>query len=200
MLARSRGVPMIVGLGARRPRRPRGRDRRRLFRPRHPLAPRRALVGLRGGPRGGGRPCQRRGRGRASARRAPATAFRSSVMINVAEPEELDRLDPAICDGIGLVRTEFLFHNGGHPGRGDAVPRLSPHRRMGGAEAGGAPHARRRRRQADSRTHHRRRVQPVPRHPRHPPLPRPAGRLPRPAPRAWPAPPSTATRRSCCRW
>lgn len=38
------------------------------------------------------------------------------VMINVAEPEELDRLDPAICDGIGLVRTEFLF------GRGSGLP------------------------------------------------------------------------------
>ncbi len=34
------------------------------------------------------------------------------VMINVAEPEELDRIDPAICDGIGLVRTEFLFSRG----------------------------------------------------------------------------------------
>lgn len=32
-----------------------------------------------------------------------------SVLINVAEPEELDTIDPAICDGIGLVRTEFLF-------------------------------------------------------------------------------------------
>jgi phosphotransferase system enzyme I (PtsI) len=31
------------------------------------------------------------------------------VMINVAEPEELDRLDVTTCDGIGLVRTEFLF-------------------------------------------------------------------------------------------
>lgn len=35
---------------------------------------------------------------------------RLSVMINVAEPEELDALDPTTCDGIGLVRTEFLFH------------------------------------------------------------------------------------------
>jgi phosphotransferase system enzyme I (PtsI) len=35
------------------------------------------------------------------------------VMINIAEPEELDRLDPAICDGIGLVRTEFLFSKKG---------------------------------------------------------------------------------------
>ena len=35
------------------------------------------------------------------------------VMINLAEPEELDVLDPTICDGIGLVRTEFLFHRPG---------------------------------------------------------------------------------------
>jgi phosphotransferase system enzyme I (PtsI) len=38
-----------------------------------------------------------------------------SVMINVAGPEELDALDPATCDGIGLVRTEFLFHRAGIP-------------------------------------------------------------------------------------
>ncbi|MCX5512083.1 phosphoenolpyruvate--protein phosphotransferase [Kaistia algarum] len=33
-----------------------------------------------------------------------------AVLINVAEPAELAAIDPAICDGIGLVRTEFLFH------------------------------------------------------------------------------------------
>ena len=39
-----------------------------------------------------------------------------SVMINVAAPEEVDALDPAHCDGIGLMRTEFLFHGvGGLP-------------------------------------------------------------------------------------
>lgn len=32
-----------------------------------------------------------------------------STLINVADPTELDALDPAICDGIGLVRTELLF-------------------------------------------------------------------------------------------
>jgi len=36
-----------------------------------------------------------------------------SVFINVASPEELNDLDPAICDGIGLVRTELLFHGDG---------------------------------------------------------------------------------------
>ena len=33
-----------------------------------------------------------------------------AVMINVAKPEELEGLDPADCDGIGLVRSEFLFY------------------------------------------------------------------------------------------
>ncbi len=33
-----------------------------------------------------------------------------AVHINVADPAELDRLEPSICDGIGLVRTELLFH------------------------------------------------------------------------------------------
>ncbi|WP_422367167.1 phosphoenolpyruvate--protein phosphotransferase [Pelagibius sp.] len=36
-----------------------------------------------------------------------------AVMINVADPDELDDLDPADCDGIGLVRSEFLFHGPG---------------------------------------------------------------------------------------
>jgi phosphoenolpyruvate-protein phosphotransferase (PTS system enzyme I) len=40
-----------------------------------------------------------------------ASGERVLTQINVAEPAELDRLDPAICDGIGLVRTEFLFHD-----------------------------------------------------------------------------------------
>lgn len=36
-----------------------------------------------------------------------------SVMVNVAEPDEVDGIDPAHCDGIGLMRTEFLFHGPG---------------------------------------------------------------------------------------
>ena len=34
---------------------------------------------------------------------------RIRVYINVEDPEQLTRVDPAECDGIGLVRTEFLF-------------------------------------------------------------------------------------------
>lgn len=33
-----------------------------------------------------------------------------TVLINVADPAELKDIDPAHCDGVGLVRTEFLFH------------------------------------------------------------------------------------------
>ncbi|MGP0060240.1 MAG: phosphoenolpyruvate--protein phosphotransferase [Beijerinckiaceae bacterium] len=35
---------------------------------------------------------------------------RIGIYLNLADPAELDRLDPYICDGVGLVRTEFLFH------------------------------------------------------------------------------------------
>jgi phosphotransferase system enzyme I (PtsI) len=38
-----------------------------------------------------------------------ADGRRIAVLLNVAEPQDLAGLDPAICDGIGLVRTEFLF-------------------------------------------------------------------------------------------
>lgn len=43
----------------------------------------------------------------------PATTrdgTRIAVHLNIADPAELKTLDPSHCDGIGLVRTEFLFH------------------------------------------------------------------------------------------
>jgi len=110
MLARARGAPMVVGLG--------------------PLSwkgqpPALALVDGDAGtvifdpePE-----TQRRFEHRmaaANAARAAADAGRTepaytadgrriAVLLNVAAPEDLAGLDPAICDGIGLVRTEFLF-------------------------------------------------------------------------------------------
>ncbi|RXT54313.1 phosphoenolpyruvate--protein phosphotransferase [Bradyrhizobium betae] len=46
-----------------------------------------------------------------------ADGRRIAVLLNVAAPEDLASLDPAICDGIGLVRTEFLFEGSrGLPG------------------------------------------------------------------------------------
>jgi phosphotransferase system enzyme I (PtsI) len=38
-----------------------------------------------------------------------ADGRRITVLLNIAAPEDLADVDPAICDGIGLVRTEFLF-------------------------------------------------------------------------------------------
>ena len=111
MLARSRGVPMIVGLGAL--------DLaghadaivdayagRVILSPRdeHWSAYETARLDAAG----------RAGHEAEAALRPARTrdGVPVAVMINVAEPEELDALDPAICDGIGLVRTEFLFHHG----------------------------------------------------------------------------------------
>lgn len=37
---------------------------------------------------------------------------RLEVMINVARPEDIDAIDAAHCDGVGLMRSEFLFADG----------------------------------------------------------------------------------------
>lgn len=38
---------------------------------------------------------------------------RIALNLNASSADELEGLDPAICDGIGLVRTEILFHRSG---------------------------------------------------------------------------------------
>lgn len=111
MLARSRGVPMVVGLGAR-----------------DLAGHREAIVYGDSGkivlsPAASDWSAYESARRTYAARRVAEADAASrpavtrdgvpvSVMINVAEPEELDALDPAICDGVGLVRTEFLFGRG----------------------------------------------------------------------------------------
>ncbi len=40
-----------------------------------------------------------------------ADGTRISVCVNIADSAEVDSIDVASCDGIGLVRTEFLFHD-----------------------------------------------------------------------------------------
>ena len=40
------------------------------------------------------------------------TGERIELLINVAGVEELDHIDPSSCDGIGLMRSEFLFRDG----------------------------------------------------------------------------------------
>ncbi len=44
-----------------------------------------------------------------------ADGARIAVLLNIADPAELDDLDPEICDGIGLVRTELLFSGNALP-------------------------------------------------------------------------------------
>jgi phosphotransferase system enzyme I (PtsI) len=127
MLARSRGVPMVVGLGAidldghatvivdgdaglvvLSP----GAREWEAFRTARATSEARALR-------------------EAEAAMKPATTADGvavSVMINVADPDELDRLDPAISDGVGLVRSEFLFH--GPAGLPDEETQYRAYRRI----------------------------------------------------------------------
>jgi phosphotransferase system enzyme I (PtsI) len=114
MLARSRAVPMIVDLGGS----PAALDGRT------------ALVDAETGELVIDPLPETRDRFRAAAREAEGTAAeaaahlatparsadgtRIAMHLNIIGAEELARLDPAICDGIGLFRTEFLFHDAGH--------------------------------------------------------------------------------------
>jgi len=51
-----------------------------------------------------------------------------SVLANIADLAELDNLDRATCDGIGLVRTEFLFY--GAPGLPDEETQYGAYRQI----------------------------------------------------------------------
>jgi phosphotransferase system enzyme I (PtsI) len=51
-----------------------------------------------------------------------------SVLANIADLAELDRLDVSTCDGIGLVRTEFLFY--GTPSLPDEETQYGAYRRI----------------------------------------------------------------------
>ncbi|MGH6894122.1 MAG: phosphoenolpyruvate--protein phosphotransferase, partial [Dongiaceae bacterium] len=113
LLARARGVPMVVGHGAGLMAVPRGQeamidcDRAMLV-----VAPDEST---RAAARSRGAEIELR---RAIAERFLYTRVTSpsgepvTIMINTAGPDELSLLDPAICDGIGLVRSEFLFQDG----------------------------------------------------------------------------------------
>lgn len=108
MLARSRGVPMVVGLG---PIPDEGQLRAAIDGEagRVWLSPDAADVE---------ELARRAAEARAAADAATAMQHvqatttrgrRIAVLINVADAAELDGLDPALCDGIGLTRTELLF-------------------------------------------------------------------------------------------
>jgi phosphotransferase system enzyme I (PtsI) len=110
LLARARGVPMVVGLGADVMAVPSGQEamldgeRGTLV-----VAPDEAT---RAGAKSRALEIEKQQAVADRYRRAPArlpSGEAVAVMINVAGPDELALLDPAICDGIGLVRSEFLF-------------------------------------------------------------------------------------------
>jgi phosphotransferase system enzyme I (PtsI) len=110
LLARARGVPMVVGLGADVMAVPSGQEamldgeRGTLV-----VAPDEATRAV---ARSRAVEIERRHTVADRYLRAPARLPNGeavTVMINTAGPDELAQLDPAICDGIGLVRSEFLF-------------------------------------------------------------------------------------------
>ena len=127
MLARSRGVPMVVGIGAvdlagHETAIGDGDEGRIVLSPAD--ADRAAFAAT--AARNADRAEAEAAAARQPARTADGTAI--SVMINLADPDELGALDPAICDGIGLVRTEFLFHGAG--GLPDEDAQFEAYRKM----------------------------------------------------------------------
>ncbi len=108
MLARSRGIPMVVGLG----RAVAGLDGLALLDAEH--------GGIVIAPSGSDIEMFRRLSDAFGQRRAHAEDYlgRPAVMkdgeavrvqVNIADPGDVERIDIATCDGVGLMRTEFLF-------------------------------------------------------------------------------------------
>ena len=109
MLARSRGVPAVVGLGVDLAEL-KGQALVDAFRGVlivNPEAAARAQFA-----REARSAAERQSAAQASATRRAVTLDGTSieVLLNISDPAELDGLDPSICDGVGLVRTELLFH------------------------------------------------------------------------------------------
>ena len=79
---------------------------------------------------------ERRAREREAARHASRPARTRAgtpiqVLVNVDDPDGLAGVDPRHCDGIGLTRTEFLFHDGA-AGLPDEQRQLDCYRRLVG--------------------------------------------------------------------
>ncbi len=108
MLARARGVPMAVGLGPCEPGHVRARSAR--CRTRH-AACRHGRGRERGVSNSRVALCRKPPRCRAFLDRPAATADGTAirVQVNVADPSDVDAIDIGHCDGVGLMRTEFLF-------------------------------------------------------------------------------------------
>ena len=131
MLARARGVPMVVGLQATAGETgglhlaPAVLDARSGELVVHPGAAARANF-----EQAARSYAESAGRAAAHLHAAACTAdgTRIRVLLNVAEPADLETLDPSICDGIGLVRTEFLFER--HGGQPDEATQVACYERI----------------------------------------------------------------------
>jgi phosphotransferase system enzyme I (PtsI) len=108
MLARSRGVPMVVGLGSA------VRDAAgiALLDAEHGGIVLRPTADDIAGFRKSSTAYSQRRRIAEDAAMKPAVTANGvpvRVLVNVADPADVDRIDVATCDGVGLMRTEFLF-------------------------------------------------------------------------------------------
>ncbi len=109
---------------------------------------------------------------------------RIEVAANAGAPGDLDAAAASGADGIGLLRTEFLFLGPpGRPRRGRAARGLRGRRRRARRAPPGAAHPRRRRRQAAALPRDGPRGEPVPRRARAAPLARAPRRAAYPAAR-----------------
>lgn len=115
ILARARGVPLVVGLEAAAQSADGAlvaldADAGALIE--NPSARTRAAFAARRAAGAAGR-----AESAAAALRPAVTAGGAAVrvLINVDDPALLDSLSPQICDGVGLTRTEFLFHGAAAP-------------------------------------------------------------------------------------
>lgn len=111
MLARSRGVPMVVGLGSA----VKDMAGMALLDAEHGAIVLQPTDGdIESFRKSSTAYGERRRRAEDSVMR-PATTGNGvpvRVLVNVADPSDVDRIDIANCDGVGLMRTEFLFGKG----------------------------------------------------------------------------------------
>jgi phosphoenolpyruvate-protein phosphotransferase (PTS system enzyme I) len=111
MLARSRGVPMVVGLGNA------AKDVAGLAlldAERGGIVLQPTAGDIEGFRKSSAAYGERRRRAEDSVLKPGATenGVPVRVLVNVADPSDVDRIDIASCDGVGLMRTEFLFGKG----------------------------------------------------------------------------------------
>jgi phosphotransferase system enzyme I (PtsI) len=125
MLARARGVPMVTGLGALpEDGAPALLDGAAGLVVVHPAPATAAAFAQRAAALADAEAAAARLLHRPAAT-ADGTPVR--VLVNLGDPAELAGLDPALCDGVGLVRTEFLFAGAALP---DEATQLAAYRRI----------------------------------------------------------------------